>query len=308
MGPLRKEIDLIDYELIKLLEKRFKITSKIGDLKREHNYAVFDRSRELEILEKIKTEEPLIKEQTESVYKSIFAESLKGIALKQHPNIPFNRIQIIGVGLIGGSILKNLTGHIVEEDPDLIIISSPLETIIPIARGLKSKKPLVVIDVGSVKQEITNNFEQLSGSNIDFISTHPLAGKEVSGFENSSPTLFVQAPWVITPHAKNQQSNLDRVHDFIEFLGAIPFIMSAEDHDRKAAFISHLPGLLSRLYYEFVELEDPDAINIAGPGFKSFTRLAHDNPLLRAAYEKLNRDNINPLFKKWVDLLKRKIE
>lgn len=308
MGPLRKEIDLIDDELIKLLEKRFKITSKIGDMKREQKQAVFDPSRELEILEKIKTKDPLIKEELESVYKAIFAESKKGIALKLHPTLPFERIQIIGVGLIGGSILKNISGHIVEEDPDLIIISSPLETIIPIAKGIQSKKPLVVIDVGSVKQEIAKNFETLSDSKIDFISTHPFAGKEVSGFENSSPTLFVQAPWIITPHKKNRPENLERVRDFIEFLGANPLFMSAEEHDKKAALISHLPGLLARLYYEFVQLEDREAINIAGPGFKSFTRLAHDNPLLRATYEKMNQKNILPLMKKWISILKGKSE
>lgn len=308
MGPLRKEIDLIDDELISLLEKRFKITSKIGDAKRELNRAIFDPSRELEILEKIKTKDPLIKEELESVYKAIFAESKKGIALKQHPSLPFKRIQIVGVGLIGGSILKNVTGHIVENDPDLLIISSPLETIIPIARGIRSKKPLVVIDVGSVKHEIVKNFEHLSNSQIDFISTHPFAGKDVSGFENSSPTLFVQAPWIITPHAKNRPENLDRVRDFIEFLGAKPIFMNAEEHDKKAALISHLPGLLSRLYYDFVKREDFEAIEIAGPGFKSFTRLAHDNPLLRATYEKMNRKKIESFFKKWIEVQKEKFE
>ena len=307
MGPLRKEIDLIDDKLIKLLEQRFQITSKIGVKKREQKHSVFDPSRELEILEKIKTKDPLIKEELESVYKAIFTESKKGISLKQHPEIPFERIKIIGVGLIGGSILKNLSDHIVDKDPDLIIISSPLDTILPIAKGIKSNKPLVVIDVGSVKRGIAKNFEQLSRANVDFIATHPFAGKEVSGFENSSPTLFVQSPWIITPHSKNKKKNIERVCEFIEFLGAVPIVLSPEEHDRKAALVSHLPGVLSRLFLKFVTEIDNDAIKIAGPGFKSFTRLAHDNPELRSAIEKLNKNNIKKFGKMWIELLKKEL-
>lgn len=307
MGPLRKEIDLIDDELIKLLEKRFLITSKVGDVKRENIHAVLDTSREQQILEKIKSKDPIIKDELEAVYKAILTESKKGISLKQHPECPFNRIKIIGVGLIGGSISKNLAGHIGEDDPDLIIISTPIDSIIPIAKEIKSNKPLVVIDVGSIKREIVAAFESLNTSNVDFIGTHPLAGKVVSGFENSSPTLFVNASWVITPHSKNKAENISKVSAFIEFLGAAPAIMNAEEHDKKAAYISHLPAILARKYYQFVETENKEALDIAGPGFKSFTRLAHDNPELRAAIEKKNADNIEVLGKKWSELMQKEL-
>lgn len=307
MEPLRDEIDSIDKQIIELLSKRFKISEKIAAIKREKNLPLFDPTREKLILEKIKSNDPIIQEELREVYRAIFAESKKVQRLKQQPVCPFERIQIIGLGLIGGSIAKALPFPLTNDKAELLIVSTPLETIISIAKTIDSKTPLIVMDVGSLKQNITEAFENLTNDNLEFVATHPFAGKETAGYENSSPTLFVNAAWAITPHSKNKKGTLDRISQFIEFLGANPVIIDKEEHDREAALISQLPGILSRLFYEFAKSESGIDLKLAGPGFQSFTRLAKDNPELHRAIEKLNHDTIVKLLEKWIEILHKEV-
>ena len=307
MEPLRDEIDSIDKQIIELLSKRFKISEKIASIKKEKNLPLLDPTREKHILEKIKSKDPIIQEELREVYRAIFAESKKVQRLKQHPDCPFKRIQIIGLGLIGGSIAKALPFPLTNNQPELLIVSTPLETIVSIAKTIDSKSPLIIMDVGSVKQNITEAFEKLTHDNLEFVATHPFAGKETAGYENSSPTLFVNAPWAITPHSKNKKETLDQIGHFIEFLGANPVIIDKEEHDREAALISHLPGILSRLFYEFAKSESGIDLKLAGPGFQSFTRLAKDNPELHRAIETLNHDTIVKLLEKWIEILHKEV-
>ncbi len=202
------------------------------------------------------------------------------------------KVAIVGIGLIGGSILKALQTHSItvysfdKEDPllipeecDFMVLATPISEIIPLAEkiaAMKRKQPLLVIDVGSVKKQICERFEALSTEQIEFLSTHPMAGKEKNGFEESSGDLFHEAPWVLLPHRNTQKKSLDKVHNFVHLMGAKALSMTADEHDEAASWVSHLPMLLSKEYLDFVKETCPEAIRIAGPGFLSFTRLAHD--------------------------------
>ena len=249
---------------------------------------------------------------------------------------PFRQITIIGLGLIGGSIAKCLK----QSDPsiliasipykdqspkcidrvfsslqevlewsDLIILATPLSSILPIAHQIKClkippfNKKTIAIDVGSVKGKICADFERLTDPHIEFVSTHPMAGKEQWGFESSDPSLFQEASWIITPHAKNQMSTIESVSTFIEALGGKSTILTPEDHDRQTALISHFPAVLSRALLAFVEEKDPQALRIAGPGFKSMTRLAKDNPQLYEEIASFNADHLHQLMNEWIDFL-----
>ncbi len=220
-------------------------------------------------------------------------------------------IGIIGLGLMGGSIAKALKDDVVVDadlkqivsKADLIILATPISTIVSIAQeiaALAQNKPLLVLDIASVKEEITARFEQLSNEKVEFISSHPMAGSEKSGYENSSETLFVGAPWVIVPHSKNTQRGLDEVEKLILRLGARPFRRQAKEHDEEAALVSHVPYVLSKAYLDFVRERRPDSLELAGPGFKSFTRLAQDNPVLRAEIERYNKDKMELFLKEWL--------
>ncbi len=240
----------------------------------------------------------------------------------------FEKVGIIGLGLIGGSIAKALkkqgryVATIASKSPDiakakkfidrvfpnlkaliqevdLIVIATPLSTIIPIAREIVTDHPLLVIDVGSVKESIVREFAKLTKGPIEFLSTHPMAGTEQKGFPFADPDLFVGAPWIIVPHKKNKAN----IESWIRLFGANPIIMNAKEHDRKAALISHLPALISKALLKFVQTKDEKSIQIAGPGFRSMIRLAEGNQQLTTEINKLNQKNIEKLWRKWIDFL-----
>ena len=235
---------------------------------------------------------------------------------------PLNNIGIVGVGLIGGSIAKalkqkGLTVASLKYDStdfhgavdalfnsweelidwsDLIILATPLSTLTSLAeeisRRCPKQKKLLVIDVGSVKKAVFPAFEMLTTSNLEFLSTHPMAGKECWGFENSDADLFQGCMWIVSPHEKNQKQSIASVSHLIRLMGAEPIVIDPKKHDERVAIVSHLPALLSRLYLKFVQQTNPESLKVAGPGFKSMTRLAKDNPQLQNEITSFNRDEI----------------
>jgi prephenate dehydrogenase len=149
-----------------------------------------------------------------------------------------------------------------------------------------------VIDIGSVKGAISKQFESHTDGFLEFVATHPMAGKEKNGFENSDPNLFNGASWIVTPHARNTVEALNKVESLILTLGAQPFRMDPQDHDRKAALISHMPYLVSKALLAFVSAKDPAALMMGGPGFRSMTRLAYDNPEMWRDITQNNKENM----------------
>ena len=228
----------------------------------------------------------------------------------------FRKIGIIGLGLMGGSILKGLEGKIEVvqgdldrlDEIDVLLLAVPISAILEIGEKISKlplARPLVVIDVGSVKGEIAHCFEKWTKGPLQFVATHPMAGKEQSGFEHSDPKLFQGATWVVTPHKKNSEATLLDVEAIIRLLGAHPIRMEAEIHDKRAALVSHVPYILSKALLHFVAEDDPQSIEMAGPGFKSMTRLGKDNPALHEEIGIYNRKNIKPTLKKLIAFLEK---
>jgi prephenate dehydrogenase len=230
----------------------------------------------------------------------------------------FCKIGIIGLGLMGGSIYKALLGKrevLIGEDVldrldeiDVLILAVPISAVLELKGRIAQKqirRRLVVCDIGSVKEEIANRFEEWSHGLIEWIATHPMAGKEQSGFDASDPTLFHNAPWVITPHRKNSETALQALEELIILLGACPLRMAADLHDQRAALISHVPYILSKAILQFASEEDPESLNMAGPGFRSMIRLAQDNPAMRTEIAKYNKTNIQATLKRFIDFLEK---
>lgn len=230
----------------------------------------------------------------------------------------FHKIGIIGLGLMGGSILKGLEGKkeiMVENDllerldeVDALILAVPISVILEIGEKiakLQLTRPLIVFDIGSVKEEIASRFEAWSKGKVEFVATHPMAGKEQSGFANSSANLFKGAPWIITPHKKNTEAALLAVEEIIELLGAFSQRMDAKTHDKRAALVSHLPYIISKTLLQFVTEEDSQSLEMSGPGFKSMTRLSRDNPILHAEIGIYNKKNIKTTLKKFIAILEQ---
>jgi prephenate dehydrogenase len=191
------------------------------------------------------------------------------------------RIAVIGLGLLGGSICKSLkqinpkieiTGYgrdinrlsranddgavdrieLLEsldlKGLDFIIVATPVVTSIKIIEDILKRddleKETLVIDVGSVKTSVV---EKVSGCRRSgqFVGCHPMAGSEESGYSSSSPDLYKGASVIITPAEKNSSDDIRRVEDFWTLLGAETCIETPQSHDITVAFTSHLPHVVS---------------------------------------------------------------
>lgn len=225
----------------------------------------------------------------------------------------FHRISLVGVGLIGGSwglALKQRgwDGHItgcdrlpvldralaadaIDEavpnlaaavhDADLVILAMPVGAILEHLSLIWESVPprALVTDTGSTKRAILDRVRAAGYNKPLFAGGHPLAGKEQSGIENASASLFEGTRYVISPlnPADLQDDRLSAFRTLIELVGARPFECDAETHDRAMALLSHLPQLLSTGLASVVADEDeqhPLPLDLAAAGFRDMTRLA----------------------------------
>jgi prephenate dehydrogenase len=258
------------------------------------------------------------------------------------PAIRFNRISIVGLGLIGGSwamaleragirakrvgcdrpvVLKRAlaSGAISEgftdlksavRDADLVILAAPVGTIL---EQLSLLKPLVspktlITDTGSTKRLICARAQSVFGEEPLFLGGHPLAGKERSGFENADAALFEEARYVLTPFAPIYLADV-RVRTFatlLKAIGARPYVAEPEVHDRAAAFLSHLPQLVSSglaaVAARRVEKES-FPLEMAAAGFRDLTRLAESPHELWKDICLTNQDNIKAALDALIEVL-----
>ena len=225
----------------------------------------------------------------------------------------FNRITIVGLGLIGGSwglalrergsaarrigcdkpevLERALAVGAVDEgspevatavrDADLVILATPVGSILDLLPRLKSAASprALVTDVGSTKRLICQRARELFGDEPLFLGGHPLAGKERSGIENASAALFEGARYVLTPLLPDhlEDARVKAFSALVEAVGAKPFLTEASTHDRAVAFLSHLPQLVSSGLASMVAgqgAEDFLPLELAASGFRDVTRLA----------------------------------
>ncbi len=230
-----------------------------------------------------------------------------------------SRIAIIGLGLIGGSLARDLKRAdaalklaaadtdrealraaldqgIVERagavgeicaDADLIIIATPPLAVPGILRELQSRAAphAVVTDVASVKGHLLETLAGLdAGFSARFVPGHPLAGSERSGFGASQDDLFRGRNVVLTPLEATDPGAIDQVHQLWRMLGAEVLAMSPARHDRILALTSHLPHLLAFAAADLLARDEhgSEVNRFAASGFADFTRLAASDPDLWA--------------------------
>ncbi|MCH9025302.1 MAG: prephenate dehydrogenase/arogenate dehydrogenase family protein, partial [candidate division Zixibacteria bacterium] len=128
------------------------------------------------------------------------------------------------------------------------------------------------IDTGAVKLPILNLSLQLSfPDNTQFLPTHPMAGREKAGFENSDPLLFENHCWFCDDSVTLNKVNKSRLDWMVKKLRTKPTFIRAKVHDELMAEISHLPQLISTILGGQVAT---DIIPLAGPGLRSMLRLS----------------------------------
>jgi prephenate dehydrogenase len=223
---------------------------------------------------------------------------------------PFDRIGIVGLGLVGGSIAMAarrlwpralVVGvdrnevletaqrlHAIDVAADdlgmlrevqLVVLAAPVVENIQLVGSLAEAVDgeAVVTDVGSTKQAIVAAARTLP-PRLVFVGGHPLAGAARGGIAHASPALFEGRPWILTPREDAgdlEAAALARVETFVRALGARPVAMSAADHDRLVAWISHLPQLAASALMAVIGDAVPEGgLGLAGRGLRDTTRLA----------------------------------
>ena len=234
-------------------------------------------------------------------------------------NVKFNKIALIGIGLIGSSLArvirqKNLADHIAiatrtgttlerareldlgdsyttdnskaVENADLVIVSVPVGASGYVAKEISQhlKPGALVTDVGSTKASVIRQMKPELPSTVHFIPGHPIAGTECSGPDAGFADLFINRWCILTPLPNTNDEALEKLTQFWQACGAKVDQMDPEHHDLVLAITSHLPHLIA---YNIVgtasdleKVTNSEVIAYSASGFRDFTRLASSDPTM----------------------------
>ena len=239
----------------------------------------------------------------------------------------FDKLVIIGVGLIGGSVAlaarrAGLARHIVgagrsgealqeaidlqvidaaapiEEavkDADFVLLAMPVGSMPAVMAAIAPHLPAhaIVTDAGSTKGDVVAAAREHMGARLaNFVPAHPIAGAEKSGVTAAKVELFDRKNVVITPLAENSPEQIARTETFWRGCGAIVTSMTPEVHDRIFASVSHLPHVLAYALVEEIACR-PNAdqlFGFAAGGFRDFSRIAGSSPEMWRDICLANRD------------------
>jgi prephenate dehydrogenase len=228
-------------------------------------------------------------------------------------------VRIVGSGLIGtsiglGLVQRGLQVHMVDSDskaqslandlvggvsisnPDLVVLAMPTSQLATVIGAESQLNPQsTFIDVGSVKNEVVLQVETISGLSRRFLPTHPMAGREIGGASSAQADLFQGRSWILTPSADVDSVSRQLVLELIEHLGATPIELSALDHDRAVARISHLPQIASSLIAKQLTGTPPEWMELAGQGLRDTTRIAGSDESLWKEIIYSNRNELQQL-------------
>jgi cyclohexadieny/prephenate dehydrogenase len=247
------------------------------------------------------------------------------------PAFLFNRVALIGTGLIGSSIARaakaqgaagsivatarsaatrkrvaelGIADQVVEtnaaavEGADLVIISIPVGACGPVAKEIAPhlKAGAIVSDVGSVKGSVVRDMAPHLPKNVHFVPAHPVAGTEYSGPDAGFAELFVNRWCILTPPEGTDPAAVEKLAAFWRLLGANVEIMAPDHHDLVLAVTSHLPHLIA---YTIVGTADElqtvtrsEVLKFSAGGFRDFTRIAASDPTMWRDIFLANKDAV----------------
>jgi prephenate dehydrogenase len=236
--------------------------------------------------------------------------------LNTNSSIPFRKIAVFGIGLIGGSFalaLKRagMVAHVtgVGRSPatlerarelglidsaatsaaealdgaDLVLIAAPVAQTEAILSSIKPhlQPQTLVTDAGSTKSDVVAAARKALGEKIgQFIPGHPIAGREQNGPDAALADLYVNKKTVLTPLLENTEEAVERVAAAWKHCGAVIHRLTPEQHDSVFASVSHLPHLLAyALVDDIANKPHADLLfQYAASGFRDFTRIAGSSP------------------------------
>ncbi len=241
-----------------------------------------------------------------------------------------DRLVIVGLGLIGGSLARalkdrNAVGEVIGtgrreaslirgqelgvidhwtldlgeavKDADVVVIAAPTLAAEKVLEALKPhmRPDLIVTDVASVKGSLVAAAERIFGQVPEqFVPGHPIAGSEQSGVEASTADLYVDHRVILTPLATTRPDALDTIRAMWEVTGAEVVDMDVAEHDVVLAATSHLPHVLAYgLVDALAQSGSAQAIfRFAAGGFRDFTRIASSDPVMWHDIVRANRSAV----------------
>jgi cyclohexadieny/prephenate dehydrogenase len=232
---------------------------------------------------------------------------------------PFERVALIGIGLIGSSLARVLRrdspgtmiaacarrpetlaavrrlgiADLATDDPveavagaDLVVFATPLSAYAEIAKRIAPalRPGAIVTDVGSVKEAAIRELQPFLPEGVHFVPGHPVAGTEHSGPESGFPELFHDRWCILTPLPEGAPEAVAKVTALWELAGMRVVTMPADHHDKVLAMTSHLPHLIAyTIVGTATDLEDTlksEVIAFSAGGFRDFTRIAASDPVM----------------------------
>ncbi|MDI6606078.1 MAG: prephenate dehydrogenase/arogenate dehydrogenase family protein [Candidatus Omnitrophota bacterium] len=214
----------------------------------------------------------------------------------------FDKIAIIGTGLIGGSLAlaikkKGIAGEIVGvcrkkstpvlaqktgaidrgsrnlsiiKGADLVVLATPIDTIIALAPRILRfiDRDCIVTDVGSTKEKIASFLDRIFPN---YVGAHPLAGSEKRGVLNSSAGIFRGSICILTPTAKTAPAALKKINLLWKRIGVRTVLLTPEVHDKVLAFTSHLPHIIA---FSLITAIPDKYLPLSSTGLRDTTRIA----------------------------------
>jgi prephenate dehydrogenase len=255
------------------------------------------------------------------------------------------RLGILGLGLIGGSLALALKGkrgapevwgcdrnrkHVRQalaagaiargcserelSGCDIVVVCIPVLSSVKAIRsiGLRMRPGTILTDAGSVKTDIVREGERAVGKGAFFVGGHPIAGTEASGFHAADPFLFRGRSFISTPTRRTDGEALRRVERLWRLAGSkVSLRMDPKTHDHVFAYVSHLPHVVAySLVHSVATLPSRVPLGYSAGGFRDFTRIASSNPEMWKDIVLQNRTEVLRAinhFRRNLDLLGRRI-
>jgi cyclohexadieny/prephenate dehydrogenase len=243
----------------------------------------------------------------------------------------FDRVALIGFGLIGGSIARaareqglareivvtarsansrarvmelGIVDRVVETNveavkgADLVILCIPVGACGPVAAEIADhlKAGAIISDVGSVKVAVVKDMAPHLPPHVHFVPAHPVAGTEHSGPDSGFAELFINRWCILTPPEGADENATEKLRAFWAALGAKVEIMTPEHHDLVLAITSHLPHLIAYTIVgtadELAQVTSSEVIKFSAGGFRDFTRIAASDPTMWRDVFLANKDAV----------------
>ena len=214
-------------------------------------------------------------------------------------------VKIIGCGLIGTSIGLRLNEEgfelliedrnqtnlrlasdlleisAVDSLPRIVLVATPPDQVFDcVIREFEENPEAIFIDVAGIKSKLLAKVEDFPALSQNYVSVHPMAGRETSGPQSARSDLFESRAWIVSKSRNSKMEAIEVAKGLGDLLGSTTYELDAKTHDSVIAAISHLPQVLSSALAGSLGSVNPEDLNLSGQGLRDVSRLAESDPEL----------------------------